>query len=226
MTNLAQSDFHRDFSVINAFLLRYRFRLLFASSVLLTSVSGWPAPNLALKWTAFSLLVLSAMNTLRHKGVLLRIALALGIVNLSLFFLEKYIVMPGPLSDGFGLIAFYMLVGFSLFNRVIHQRPVTQELLYGLLALYLQLALAFAASFHVINSFVPNAFWSEHGPLELHDFVYYSLVTLTTVGYGDIHALAPGARLLAGAEAFAGVMFIAVAVARTLTLMSDNDPVD
>ncbi|WP_339514959.1 potassium channel family protein [Pseudomonas sp. RL_15y_Pfl2_60] len=212
--------------MINAFLLRYRFRLLFASSVLLTCVSGWPAPSLVLKWTAFSLLVLSAMNTLRHKGILLRIALALGIVNLSLFFLDKYIVMPGPLSDGVGLIAFYLLVVYALFNRVIHQRPVTQELLYGLLALYLQLALAFAAAFHVINSFVPDAFWSEHSPLELHDFVYYSLVTLTTVGYGDIHALAPGARLLAGAEAVTGVMFIAVAVARTLTLMSDKDPLD
>lgn len=212
--------------MINAFLLRYRFRLLFFSSVLLTCVSGWPAPALALQWIAFSLLVLSAMNTLRHKGVLLRIALTLGIANLGILVLEQFIAIAGPLRDGFGLIAFYLLIVYALFNRVIHERPVTQELLYGLLALYLQLALAFAAAFHVINGFVPNAFWTQHGQLQLDDFVYYSLVTLTTVGYGDIHALAPAARLLAGAEAFAGVMFIAVAVARTLVLMSDNDPVD
>ena len=46
--------------------------------------------------------------------------------------------------------------------------------------------------------------------------------TAATVGYGDIHALAPAARLLAGAEAVAGVMFIAIAVARSLMLMSDR----
>lgn len=212
--------------MLNAFLLRYRFRLLFASSILLTAVLGWPQPPLWLLWGSFSLLVLTAMNTLRHKGVLLSIAATLGLLNLSLLLLEQLIDLPTPLSDGIGLIAFYLLLVYALFNRTIHERPVTGELLYGLLALYLQLALAFAAAFHVINGLQPNAFSSASSDMQLHDFIYYSLVTLTTVGYGDIHALAPAARLLAGAEAVAGVMFIAVAVARSLMLMSDSEPLD
>lgn len=85
------------------------------------------------------------------------------------------------------------------------------------------LALAFAMAYQVVNGFVPEAFWNARGELHLDDFVYYSLVTLTTVGYGDIHAQAPAARLLAGAEAVAGVMFIAIAVARSLMLMNDRD---
>ncbi|SFT48493.1 Ion channel [Pseudomonas marincola] len=216
----------RELAVTSAYLLRYRFRLLFASCVMLTIVFGWPHPPLWLQWTALAFLIVAPMNTLRHKGVMLSIAVMLGIANMGLVLLEKLIDLPAPLSDGFGLIAFFLLVVYALFNRVIHERPVTSELLYGLLALYLALALAFAAAFHVINGVFSNAFASAHGPLQLHDFVYYSLVTLTTVGYGDIQALAPAARLLAGAEAVVGVMFIAVAVARSLMLMSDVEPLD
>lgn len=211
----------------NKYLMRYRFRLLFASFILLTIVTGWPKPPLWLQWTALSFLILAAMNTLRKKNAVLSIAIFLGVVNLGLLLLEKLIDLPKPLnSNGLGLIAFFLLVVYALFDQVIHERPVTGELLYGLLALYLALALAFAAAFQVINSLIPMAFGSELGALHLHDFVYYSLVTLTTVGYGDIHALAPSARLLAGAEGVTGVMFIAVAVARSLMLMSDVDPLD
>ena len=48
-------------------------------------------------------------------------------------------------------------------------------------------------------------------------------MTLTTLGYGDIHALVPAARLLSVSEAVAGVMFIAIAVARSLMLINDRD---
>ena len=92
-----------------------------------------------------------------------------------------------------------------------------------MLALYLLLALAYAMAYQLINSLQPDAFRSLHGPLQINDFVYYSLVTLTTLGYGDIHALAPAARLLSVSEAVAGVMFIAIAVARSLMLINDRD---
>jgi hypothetical protein len=209
--------------VLNGFLLHYRLRLLFFASVLLTCVMGWPKLGLWPEWTALLLLVLAGINTLRHKRLVMSILLLLGLTNLLLLALEKLVNLPAPLSDGLGLMVFYLAMVASLFHRVIHERPVTGELIYGLLALYLQLAMAFAMAYQVVNGFVPEAFWNARGALHLHDFVYYSLVTLTTVGYGDIHALAPAARLLAGAEAVAGVMFIAIAVARSLMLMNDSD---
>lgn len=208
--------------MINGFFLHYRLRLLFFASALLTGVMGWPALSVWPEWAAFLLLVLAGINTLRHKRVFMTMLLVLGLSNLLLLALEKLVNLPAAMSNGIGLVVFYLEMVISLFHRVIHERPVTGELIYGLLALYLQLAMAFAIAYHVVNRFVADAFWSAHGPLQLHDFVYYSLVTLTTVGYGDIHALAPAARLLAGAEAVAGVMFIAIAVARSLMLMSDR----
>ena len=48
----------------------------------------------------------------------------------------------------------------------------------------------------------------------LHDFVYFSYITLTTLGYGDILPQTQGATALCQAEAIIGQFFIAVLVAR------------
>lgn len=207
---------------MNDILLRYRFRLLLIASGLLTLVMGWPAPPLWLEWGCLLGLVLAGINTLRHKRLFQQLALWIGGINLLLLGLDQLIVLPQALSDGLGLIVFYLLLCATLFHRVTGERPVTKELLYGLCALYLQLGLAFAFAYQVVSGLVPGAFNSVD-KLLLDDFVYYSLATLTTVGYGDIHAIAPAARLLAGAEAVMGVMFIALLVARSLALMHEEE---
>ena len=208
---------------LNALLLRYRLRLLFAASVLLTAVLGWPKPALWLAWGSLLLGLLASLNTLRHKRTLRGLIGLLGLASLALLVLERVLQWHPLFGQGVGMMVFYLAMVASLFNRVIHERPVTGELIYGLLALYLLLALAYAMAYQLINSLQPDAFRSLHGPLQINDFVYYSLVTLTTLGYGDIHALAPAARLLSVSEAVAGVMFIAIAVARSLMLINDRD---
>ncbi|WP_397380464.1 ion channel [Pseudomonas sp.] len=208
--------------MLENFLLLFRLRLLFAASVLVVMVMGWPNPPLWLQWTSLLLVVATAINTLRHKRMFLGLVLILGFTNMALLGIEQLYELPANLTNGIGLFVFYLAMVASLFHRVTHERPVTGELIYGLLAFYLLLALAFAMAYQMVNTLVVDAFWSSHGNLQLDDFVYYSLVTLTTVGYGDIHALAPAARLLAAAEAVAGVMFIAIAVARSLMLINDR----
>lgn len=208
---------------MNESLLHYRFRLLLLASILLTLVLGWPQPPVWLEWGCLLLLVLAAINTLRHKRLFQQLALLLGLFNLALLAVDELVNLPGALSDGLSMVAFYLLLSAALFRRVSGERPVTRELLYGLCALYVQIALAFASSYQVVNGLLPGAFRGTDELLGLDDFVYYSLATLTTVGYGDIHAIAPPARLLAGAEAVVGVLFIALAVARSLALMQDEE---
>lgn len=207
---------------MNEFLLHYRFRLLLLSSVLLCLVLGWPGPPLWLKWGALLALLLAGINTLRHRLVQRRLLILIGLGNLALLVLGQLIDLPRAISDGLGFIALYILLGITLFRSVTGERPVTREIVYGLCALYLQIALAFAFAYRLVGALVPMAFRGPSGSLQLDDFVYYSLATLTTVGYGDIHALAPMARLLASTEAVVGVMFIALAVARCVALMHDE----
>lgn len=206
-------------------LLRYRFRFLLITSTLVIIALAWPTPPTWARWGSLCLLVLAAINTLRHRHLLQRLALGTGFVSLALLGADGVVHLPQALNDGLTLIVFYGLLAATLFHSVTSERPVTPELLYGLCALYLQIALAFAYGYQVVNGLIPGAFGLPDGSdaLGLDTFIYYSLATLTTVGYGDIHALAPAARLLASAEAVTGVMFIAVSVARMLALMRDGD---
>ena len=210
---------------MNALLLRYRFRLLFFSTVLFTAILGLPSSTKPRVLGSLLLLVLAGMNTLRRRSPLVYLTAFFGLFSLALYttadFSSPYSSLPPGLLRGLSLILLYL----TLFRRVTQERPVTHELLYGLCALYLQMALAFALAYYMVEQMQPASFIASHGALGLDTFVYYSLVTLTTVGYGDIQAINPLARLLAGSEGVIGVLFIALAVARSLTLMSDSEEV-
>ncbi len=210
--------------MLNEFLLRFRFRLLLSSTLALTLVMIWP--DASPWWRGISIvgLVLAGINTLRHKRGLQNTAFILGGFNLILLLLGELEVIPRDVGQ-IGLIALYMMLCFALIRRVTHERPVTGELLYGMCALYLQLALAFAMAFASLEFILPGAFAAEAQllPLGLDDFTYFSLVSLTTVGYGDIYPIHPLARILATLEAVTGVLFIALAVARSLMLISDDN---
>ena len=54
---------------------------------------------------------------------------------------------------------------------------------------------------------------SEAGPVDRDELVYFSFTTLTTLGYGDITPITPGARALTSLEATFGVLYIAVVIA-------------
>ncbi|ETV06332.1 3-hydroxyisobutyrate dehydrogenase [Pseudomonas aeruginosa 3576] len=214
---------------LNALLLRYRFRLLFFSTVLFTAILGLPSSTKPRVLGSLLLLVLAGMNTLRRRSPLVYLTAFFGLFSLALYttadFSSPYSSLPPGLLRGLSLILLYLTLFAALFRRVTQERPVTHELLYGLCALYLQMALAFALAYYMVEQMQPASFIASHGALGLDTFVYYSLVTLTTVGYGDIQAINPLARLLAGSEGVIGVLFIALAVARSLTLMSDSEEV-
>jgi hypothetical protein len=88
--------------------------------------------------------------------------------------------------------------------------------------LYLSLATIFAAAFGPIWELSPGAFVNLLAPLggpeEVATMLYFSLTTLTTTGYGDIVAVDPFARSLANLEAVLGQFYLAITVARLVTL--------
>lgn len=175
---------------MNALLLRYRFRLLFFSTVLFTAILGLPSSTKPRVLGSLLLLVLAGMNTLRRRSPLVYLTAFFGLFSLALYttadFSSPYSSLPPGLLRGLSLILLYLTLFAALFRRVTQERPVTHELLYGLCALYLQMALAFALAYYMVEQMQPASFIASHGALGLDTFVYYSLVTLTTVGYGDI----------------------------------------
>jgi hypothetical protein len=99
---------------------------------------------------------------------------------------------------------------------------ITFHRLQGAAVLYLNAAIIFAAAFSLIWGLNPDAFAtprSAAGELgELATMLYFSLTTLTTTGYGDVVPIDPFARSLANLEAVIGPFYLAITVARLVTL--------
>jgi len=99
---------------------------------------------------------------------------------------------------------------------------ITFRRLQGAAVVYLNFAMIFALAFGLIWENSPEAFAglpvAMGAPGELATMMYFSLTTLTTTGYGDIAPVDPFARSLANFEAVAGQFYIAITVARLVTL--------
>jgi hypothetical protein len=84
---------------------------------------------------------------------------------------------------------------------------------------YLNIALIFASGFSLIWELRPAALsLAAGGSAELDTMLYFSLTTLTMTGYGDIVPVDPFARSLANLEVVLGQFYLAITVARLVTL--------
>ena len=98
---------------------------------------------------------------------------------------------------------------------------ITYHRVIGAVLLYLTVAVIFAALFTLVGSLVPDAFTSlkvEDSPELASRVIYFSFVTLTTTGYGDLSPLHPIARSLCNLEAIFGQLYPATLLARLVTL--------
>jgi Ion channel len=99
---------------------------------------------------------------------------------------------------------------------------ITFHRLQGAVVVYLSLATIFASVYSLIWELSPDAFAylvvQASGPQEVATMLYFSLTTLTTTGYGDVVAIDPFARSLANLESVLGQFYLAITVARLVTL--------
>jgi hypothetical protein len=88
----------------------------------------------------------------------------------------------------------------------------------GAIGSYLLIGIVFTQAYRLLAGFVPGAFAIGGAPADFaaisQKLSYYSFITLTSTGYGDITPVHPYARSLATMEALAGNLFLAVLVAR------------
>jgi hypothetical protein len=130
-------------------------------------------------------------------------------------------------ANWFCLAAFLGFVCVALFSYLGLAGSVTSGRLYGLVSLYLLLGVFYYAIFNLIETLQPHSFL-ETGlqastGVSRHSLLYLSLITLTTLGYGDIVPVTPLARMVAAFEAMTGVLYIAITVARLVSAYQKDD---
>ncbi len=99
---------------------------------------------------------------------------------------------------------------------VLGAAEVDFDILLGAVSAYLLIAIIWTTTYIVIHELEPGSFSLVHGEPRpvFHQFLYFSLATLTTVGYGDITAVHPFAQIWATLEAVVGTLYMALLVAK------------
>lgn len=124
--------------------------------------------------------------------------------------------------DAVASIAACGLLAAIVLSQVLREGPVTIQRIQGAIAAYMLIALMFAAAYTLVDVYVTDAFSGTVHIVDRHDpfqrFIYFSFVTLTTTGYGDITPVASAARSLAMLEGLIGQMFPAILLARLVSL--------
>ena len=133
-------------------------------------------------------------------------------------------LVPAELSLVAGLVFLAFLI-WQFLRFVLRAPRVNAEVLCAGVSIYLLLGLIWTFAYLLVARTVPDAFVFNVGPAASHSLqgataFYFSFVTLSTVGYGDIIPVSPVSRMLAAMEAITGTLFVAVLIARLVALHS------
>lgn len=112
----------------------------------------------------------------------------------------------------FGLLI--LVSPFVVLNRIFRHPEVSMATLMGAICVYMLLGIVFAELYLMLNDI--DTFFAQ-GPRPAGDFLYFSFVTMTTLGYGDLTPGSRAAKTVVGLEAVVGQLFIAILIARLVT---------
>lgn len=105
-------------------------------------------------------------------------------------------------------------------RRLLHHHDVTRRTLEGAISAYLLIPVAFQFIFLAVDELLPGGFFGSPKPPTA--FMYFSLTTVTTVGYGDLAPASDVGRLLATVEALLGQVFLVTFVALLVGLLGER----
>jgi len=180
-------------------------------------------------------LIISGMLSLVLISAVLAVASRRRTLVVALFLLIPAIVgrwinhfRPNLVPPAVFLIAGLVLVAFVVVNllRFVLRAPsVNTEVLCASISAYLMLGLMWTMAYWLVDQLTPEgafSFNTNAGRHSMNGFnaFYFSFVTLSTVGYGDITPVSRVARMLAAMEAMTGLLYMAILIARLVALYS------
>ena len=150
-------------------------------------------------------------------------------------------------------LAFFVFLAVKMLRWTMQQHEVDSETIYAAVSVYLLMALIWAVAYYTIALVAPGSFhfpdgdtlgqvqsarmealeasgeleptaeWTTIAETVQGTMMYYSFVTLTTLGYGDIYPIGDAARILAMLEATLGQLYLVILVARLVGLYTSQE---
>ena len=166
----------------------------------------------------YTLLLISGVQALAQRRLGRFVLMPVAVVTIAVALGSWILPVPEPWVRGTSLLSLLLFLVIVL-GQTLRRGPVTFHRLQGAVAAYLLLGVVWADAYALVELLRPGAF---SGPLNPADgpraFFYFSFVTLATVGYGDVLPVHPVARSLATLEAVTGTLYVAILVARLVSL--------
>jgi len=157
------------------------------------------------------------VGSLRGAGRLFHVAIFLAVAGIVLSVLSvannnDTLHVTSQLT----LFVFLLLATFNAMRQVAIGSDISLNRIVGAICIYLLLGVMWSIAYSVLEYLQPGSFkglTELASPARNPDWIYFSFVTITTLGYGDITPLTQTARSLSFAEAIVGQFYIAVLVA-------------
>ena len=175
-------------------------------------------PDEILRAISFSALLAIGIWSLRSSGRAFSAAVAFVIAGIALNMLfAVYKEDVFQIGATIALLAFLFLATGTAMKQIATGDNITANRIVGAICVYLMLGVIWALSYGLMEALIPGSFGglteSAESTSWSPDWVYFSFVTLTTLGYGDVLPLTYFARTLAYFEAIVGQFYLAVLVA-------------
>jgi voltage-gated potassium channel len=161
-----------------------------------------------------SFILLSAILTLKKRSNLLKIIKQAGYLVIILTLITAITNNPYlELVNRILFVLFLMMVAINLLVGIVRSKEVDTDVIFSAVAVYVLFGFCGAILAAVIMFFAPTAFsLNSTYSSQFHQFLYFSFVTITTTGYGDILPITPLARTLAIFLSLFGQLYLTVII--------------
>lgn len=209
--------------------LANRHGVLLAGLLALLAIYPFSGEHRAAAWlvhTLWALVLVSLVRVVWRRPWARGLVLGFGIPAVAL----------GTLAEAEGLVAVYPIglalrvaliavIVVGLFANLLESRKITMDTVLGACCVYLLLGFGWSGIYALIEWGSPGAFDlaatagapPNRDAIEM-ELLYFSLITMTTVGYGDVTPTLPVARMAAAIEAVLAQLYIAIIIARMVSM--------
>jgi len=214
-----QKDIHLPFTRIRI----GRFLFLLISIVLMFTLRPFLEGFIKINFLVdiFATLILaSGVYAAQSSRRVFRIALLIAFPALIAHWLDYFIETPwlfmtSKILAGF----FYIFMVVVILNYIFKEKQITSDVIAGAICAYFLIGILWSSVFTIFEFLEPGSFdIPQNLQEESTSFTYYSYVTLTTLGYGDITPVSAQAKSFSLLEAITGQLYLAILIARLVAI--------
>jgi len=168
----------------------------------------------------FSCVLMSGIYALSKNPIALRISLFLVLAIAGLKISHHFSQSTNFHTAELALSAlFFAQMLIMILKHLLIEQDITADMVMGGACAFILLGLIWAYAYYLLEICHPNSFKAaDQLGDDIADFIYYSFVTLTSLGYGDILATSKQARSLTILEAIVGQLYLAIMISRLVSL--------